>query len=76
VEGERFRIHAPLQYLAKAEIVAEAARLGLDPGLSWSCYDPQDNGMACGLYDSCRLRIEGFARAGLTDPTPYAARPG
>jgi 7-cyano-7-deazaguanine synthase len=76
VEGDPFRIHAPLQYLSKAEIVAEAARLGLDPGLSWSCYDPQADGRACGLCDSCRLRIEGFARAGLTDPTAYAAHPG
>lgn len=72
VEGEPFAIHAPLQYLGKAEIVAEAARLGLDPALSWSCYDPQEGGLACGLCDSCRLRIEGFARAGLVDPVPYA----
>lgn len=73
VEGEPFAIHAPLQYLGKAEIVAEAARLGLDPALSWSCYDPQPGGLACGLCDSCRLRIQGFARAGLVDPTHYAA---
>lgn len=71
-EGRRFRIHAPLQYLGKAEIAREADRLGLDPGMSWSCYDPQDNGLACGLCDSCRLRREGFAKAGLSDPTPYA----
>ncbi len=72
-EGAPFAVHAPLQYLGKAEIVREAARLGLDPGLSWSCYDPQPDGRACGLCDSCRLRAEGFARAGLTDPTDYAA---
>jgi 7-cyano-7-deazaguanine synthase len=75
VEGAPFRIHAPLQYLGKAEIIAEAARLGLDPGDSWSCYDPQADGVACGLCDSCRLRIEGFAKAGLVDPMPYAATP-
>ena len=52
---------------------AEAARLGLDAGMSWSCYDPQPDGRACGVCDSCRLRRDGFARAGLVDPTPYAA---
>ena len=72
-EGEGFTIHAPLQYLGKAEIAAEAARLDLDAGLSWSCYDPQPDGRACGLCDSCRLRRTGFAEAGLFDPTPYAA---
>jgi 7-cyano-7-deazaguanine synthase len=59
--------------LGKAEIVAEAARLGLDAGMSWSCYDPQPGGRACGLCDSCRLRREGFAKAGFTDPTVYAS---
>ncbi len=72
-EGEGFTIHAPLQYLGKAEIAAEAYRLGFDPAMSWSCYDPQPDGAACGLCDSCRLRREGFARAGLVDPTRYAA---
>jgi 7-cyano-7-deazaguanine synthase len=72
-EGEGFTIHAPLQYLGKAEIAREAQRLGLDPAMSWSCYDPQPDGSACGLCDSCRLRKAGFAEAGLTDPTPYAA---
>jgi 7-cyano-7-deazaguanine synthase len=71
-EGERFTVHAPLQYLGKAEIVREAVRLGLDPGLSWSCYDPQDDGLACGLCDSCRLRRAGFATAGIEDTTRYA----
>ncbi len=69
--GARFAIHAPLQFLGKADIVREAARLGLDPGMSWSCYDPQPNGSACGLCDSCRLRQAGFAEAGLIDPTVY-----
>lgn len=72
-EGKRFHIHAPLQFMGKAEIAAEAYRLGLDPGMSWSCYDPQPGGLACGLCDSCRLRKGGFEQAGLADPTPYAA---
>ena len=72
-EGEAWRIHAPLQFLGKAEIAAESHRLGLDAGLSWSCYDPQPDGAACGLCDSCRLRREGFAKAGLVDPIRYAA---
>lgn len=72
-EGEAFQIHAPLQFLGKAEIAAEAARLGLDPALSWSCYDPQADGSACGMCDSCRLRREGFAKAGVVDTTRYAA---
>jgi 7-cyano-7-deazaguanine synthase len=71
-QGADWRIHAPLQFLGKAEIAAEAARLGLDAGMSWSCYDPQADGMACGLCDSCRLRREGFLKAGLVDPTRYA----
>lgn len=71
-EGERFAIHAPLQFLGKAEIARESARLGLDPAMSWSCYDPQPDGSACGLCDSCRLRREGFAKAGLIDTTPYS----
>lgn len=72
-EGKGFRIHAPLQYLGKADIAREADRLGLDVGMSWSCYDPQPDGRACGLCDSCRLRKAGFAEAGLVDPTSYAA---
>ncbi|MCZ8171313.1 MAG: 7-cyano-7-deazaguanine synthase QueC [Novosphingobium sp.] len=72
-EGADWQIHAPLQFLGKAEIAAEAARLGLDAGMSWSCYDPQPDGSACGLCDSCRLRREGFNKAGLVDPTRYAA---
>ncbi|WP_309621288.1 7-cyano-7-deazaguanine synthase QueC [Novosphingobium sp.] len=72
-EGRPFTIHAPLQYLGKADIAREADRLGLDPALSWSCYDPQSDGRACGLCDSCRLRREGFAKAGLEDGTVYAA---
>lgn len=72
-EGDQFRIHAPLQFMGKAEIAFEAGRLGLDPAMSWSCYDPQPGGLACGLCDSCRLRKEGFAKAGIADTTRYAA---
>ena len=74
VEGERFKVHAPLLAMTKADIVREAARLGLDAGMSWSCYDPQ-GGQHCGLCDSCRLRHRGFVEAGLPDPTTYAANP-
>lgn len=73
--GDGFTVHAPLQYLGKAEIAAEAARLGIDAGLSWSCYDPTPEGLHCGLCDSCRLRRKGFSDAGLPDPTRYAAAP-
>jgi 7-cyano-7-deazaguanine synthase len=75
VQGKPFTIHTPLQYWGKARIASEAARLGLDPGMSWSCYDPAPDGRACGLCDSCRLRQKGFAEAGLSDPTNYAALP-
>ncbi|AKM09275.1 7-cyano-7-deazaguanine synthase QueC [Croceicoccus naphthovorans] len=70
-EGHQFTIHAPLQHLGKAEIVKEAYRLDLDPGMSWSCYDPELDGSACGLCDSCRLRLAGFAAAQHTDPVSY-----
>jgi 7-cyano-7-deazaguanine synthase len=70
-EGETFTIHAPLQHMSKAEIAREAARLGLDAGLSHSCYDPAANGSHCGLCDACRLRAKGFEDAGLPDPTRY-----
>ena len=72
-EGEAFKIHAPLQFLGKADIAREAQRLGLDPAMSWSCYDPAPDGRACGLCDSCRLRRAGFAEAGIFDGTAYAA---
>ena len=74
-EGDRFSVHAPLLHLTKSEIVKEAERLGLDTGLSWSCYDPAPSGEHCGLCDSCRLRAKGFAEAGIADPTRYAAQP-
>lgn len=74
-EGQAFRIRAPLQHMTKADIAREAARLGLDAGMSWSCYDPAPGGLHCGLCDSCRLRAKGFEEAGLADPTHYAAVP-
>jgi 7-cyano-7-deazaguanine synthase len=75
VEGDRFTVHTPLMQMTKADIAAEAGRLGLDAGMSWSCYDPAPGGLHCGLCDSCRLRSKGFAEAGLPDPTRYAAQP-
>ena len=72
-EGGKFTIHAPLQHMSKADIAREAARLGLDAGLSHSCYDPAADGGACGECDACRLRAKGFEEAGLPDPTRYAA---
>jgi 7-cyano-7-deazaguanine synthase len=75
VEGHPIRINTPLQYMSKADIVREAYRLGLDTGLSWSCYDPTPDGKHCGLCDSCRLRSKGYEEAGLPDPTVYATRP-
>jgi len=75
VEGEPFRPHAPLQEMTKADIAREAARLGLDAGMSHSCYDPTPDGRHCGLCDACRLRAKGFAEAGLPDPTKYAEVP-
>jgi 7-cyano-7-deazaguanine synthase len=72
VEGTPFTVHAPLQHMSKADIAREAARLGLDAGLSHSCYDPLPDGRHCGRCDACRLRAKGFAEAGLKDPTVYA----
>ncbi|MEB0046354.1 MULTISPECIES: 7-cyano-7-deazaguanine synthase QueC [unclassified Pseudomonas] len=71
VEGQGFRILAPLQNLSKAQIVQEGVKLGVDYGLTVSCYQADDKGYACGKCDSCRLRAEGFATAGISDPTPY-----
>lgn len=75
VEGHSIRINTPLQHMSKADIVREAHRLGLDAGISWSCYDPTPDERHCGLCDSCRLRAKGFEEAGLPDPTRYAAQP-
>jgi 7-cyano-7-deazaguanine synthase len=73
VEGDPFTLHAPLQQMTKADIAREAARLGLDAGLSHSCYDPGLDGGACGTCDACRLRAKGFEEADLPDPTRYSA---
>jgi 7-cyano-7-deazaguanine synthase len=72
VEGEPFKIHAPLQHMTKADIAREARRLGLDAALSHSCYDPLPDGRHCGECDACRLRAKGFEEAGIADPTAYA----
>ncbi len=71
VEGRGFRIRAPLIDLSKAEIIRTGARLGVDYGLTVSCYDADAEGRACGRCDSCRLRAEGFRAADVPDPTPY-----
>ncbi|HEY7514631.1 MAG TPA: 7-cyano-7-deazaguanine synthase [Vicinamibacteria bacterium] len=73
VEGRsRLTIHTPLIRLTKAQIVRRGTELGVDFGLTWSCYEPQPDGRACGLCDSCLLRHKGFAEAGLRDPVPAA----
>ncbi len=77
VEGSgRFHIHTPLIHLTKAEIITKGLALGVDYGRTHSCYDPAPDGTACGLCDSCRLRLKGFAEAGAVDPVPYASSRG
>ncbi|MBL4610608.1 MAG: 7-cyano-7-deazaguanine synthase QueC [Halopseudomonas sp.] len=71
VEGEGFRIRAPLQDMSKAQIIEAGQRLGLDYSLTVSCYQADSQGRACGRCDSCRLRTAGFAAAGVVDPTLY-----
>lgn len=68
VEGARFRVHAPLLHLSKREIILRGVALGLDYGLTHSCYAPDDAGRPCGRCDSCVLRARGFAEAGVADP--------
>jgi len=72
VEGHGFRVHAPLMNMSKADIVREGARLDIDFARTVSCYQADGEGRACGRCDACRLRAEGFASAGITDPTRYA----
>jgi 7-cyano-7-deazaguanine synthase len=75
VEGRsRITIHTPLIRMSKAEIIKTGLALGVDYGLTWSCYDPHAEGHACGQCDSCQLRLKGFAAAGAEDPIPYADR--
>jgi 7-cyano-7-deazaguanine synthase len=71
VEGERFSIHSPLLRDSKAEIIARGTELGVDYSQTISCYQADEEGRACGRCDSCRLRREGFAAAGVADPTRY-----
>lgn len=72
VEGQPIALEAPLLHLNKAQIIAEGLRLGVDFSLTVSCYQADAEGRACGRCDSCRLRREGFAAAGVADPTRYA----
>jgi len=71
-EGATLEVVAPLQHWSKAQIIAEGTRLGVDYALTVSCYQADAEGRACGRCDSCRLRREGFAAAGVPDPTRYA----
>ena len=73
--GRDFKIHAPLMYLGKNEIIQKGLELGVDYSLTHSCYDPDDRGRACGACDACLLRLEGFAAAGLPDPGFYRDKP-
>ena len=73
VEGEVFRVHAPLIEMSKAEIIRAGAGLGVDYALTVSCYQADAEGAACGVCDSCRLRAEGFHAAAIPDPTRYRA---
>lgn len=70
-QGARFRIHAPLIAMTKAEIIRTGLALGVDYALTWSCYDPQGE-LCCGRCDTCQLRLKGFREAGVEDPLPYA----
>jgi len=72
VEGNYFTIHAPLLDLSKAEIIQRGLSLGVDYSMTHSCYSPTANGLACGVCDSCQLRLKGFRAAGLADSIPYA----
>ena len=72
VEGGHLHLHAPLIDLSKAEIIRQGCALGVDYGLTISCYQANADGHACGACDSCRLRADGFANAGVPDPTVYA----
>ena len=72
VDGRKLTIHAPLMQWTKAQIIQAGRKLGVDYGLTISCYDPTPEGEACGHCDSCQLRRKGFADAGMPDPTRYA----
>jgi 7-cyano-7-deazaguanine synthase len=72
VEGAGLRVHAPLQFMSKADIAREGVRLGVDFALTVSCFQADADGRACGECDACRLRAQGFDAAGVADPTRYA----
>lgn len=75
VQGKgRYRIHTPILEMTKAQIIRTGTGLGVDYSLTHSCYDPDPEGRSCGRCDSCRLRLQGFAQAGLTDPISYVER--
>jgi len=74
VEGDGFRIRAPLIDMSKAEIIRAGIELGVDYSLTVSCYNPSTEGLACGICDSCRLRANGFQMADVPDPTSYQER--
>ncbi|CAG0983031.1 7-cyano-7-deazaguanine synthase [Methylophilaceae bacterium] len=71
VEGRTITVHAPLIDMTKAQIIRQGTALGVDYGMTVSCYQADEHGRACGLCDSCRFRREGFATLGIADPTPY-----
>jgi 7-cyano-7-deazaguanine synthase len=71
VEGNRITIHAPLIGLSKREIVGQGLSLGVDYGLTWTCYDPTPEGLSCGHCEACQLRLKGFREAGVEDPVRY-----
>ncbi len=74
IEGSlRLQIHVPLIHMTKVEIIKKGLELGVDYSLTWSCYDPRPEGRACGLCDSCQIRLKGFKGAGLVDPISYAS---
>jgi len=73
VQGKgRFQVHTPIIHMTKAQIIGTGTKLGVDYSLTHSCYDPDPEGRSCGRCDSCRLRLKGFAEAGLRDPIEYA----
>ena len=71
VEGRRLRIHAPLMQMGKSQIIARGLELGVDYGLTLSCYDPAPDAAACGRCDACQLRLKGFRELGRADPARY-----
>ncbi len=70
-DDDRIKVQAPLLHMTKAEIISAGSALGVNYGITISCYDPDDHGLACGHCDSCQLRIKGFKEAGISDPTHY-----